>query len=116
MNWQQRWTEPVEPEVVPLAHASTPSDSPVPSSRVVPLPVSLSSKELARLREGSSHSQSTDALSSAPPLAATSERSADTSLSDTRRLQSEVESLRREMEQIRAERFEAPPNYEDGGA
>ena len=36
---------------------------------------------------------------------------------ETRRLQTEVESLRREMQQlrVRAERFEAPPSYGDGG-
>jgi hypothetical protein len=115
-NSQERWTEPVEPETVPLVHSSTPSDSPVPSSRVVPLPVGLSSKELARLRVDSSFTQSTDALSSGPPLTATTELGVTTPSSDARRLQSEVESLRREMQQLRAERFEAPPVYhEDGG-
>ena len=118
INLQQRWTEPVEPESVPLVHASTPSDSPVPSSRLVPFPIGLSSKELARLRNDSSRSQSTDALSSDPLLAATTELGVATTSSEARRLQSEVESLRREMQQLRAdtvERFEAPPGYEDGG-
>jgi hypothetical protein len=117
-NSQQRWTEPVEPETAPLVHASTPSDSPAPSSRAVPLPVGLSSKELARLREDSPRSQSTEALSSGPLLTVTTELGVDTSYSEARRLQSEVESLRREMQQlqVRAERFEAPPVYhEDGG-
>jgi len=114
-KWQQRWTGP-EPEIVPLAHASTPSDSPVPSPLVVPIPVGLSSKELALLREDSSRSQSTDAFLSGLSSTATTERGVATSSTEARRLQSEVESLRREMQELRAERFEAPPGYEDGGA
>ena len=116
-NWQQPRTEAVEPEIVPLVHALTPLDLPMPSS----FPVGLSGKELARLRAESSHSPLTspDALPSGPLLTATTERNADTSSSEARRLQSEVESLRREMQQIRAEIFESPPGYEayeDGGA
>jgi len=87
----------------------------MPSSRALPLPVGLSGKELARLRNESSHSQLTDALSSGLLLTATTELGAATSSSEARRLQSEVESLRREMQQLRAERFEAPPGYEDEG-
>ena len=113
-NLQQQWTEPVESETVPWAHTSTTSDSSAPSSRVVPLPAGLSSKELARLREDHSRSQSTDALLPGP-LSATTELSADTSSSEARRLQSEVESLRREMQELRAERFEAPPLYHEDG-
>ena len=115
MSRQERWTES-GPESASLVHPSTPSDSPLPSSRVVPLPLGLHSKELAQLRADNSHSQSTDALSSGTLLSPATERSADTSYSETRRLQSEVEYLRLEMQQIRAERFEAPPVYEDGGA
>ena len=115
MNRQERWTES-GPESASLVHASTPSDSPLPSSRVVPLPPGLYSKGLAQLRADNLNSQSTDALSSSGTLLSpATERSADTSYSETRRLQSEVESLRLEMQQIRAERFEAPPVYEDGG-
>ena len=113
-NLQQRWFEPVEPETVPLVHASTP---PVPSPRVEPVPVGLSSKELARLRQDNLLSQSTDAQPSDPLLSATSELGVATSSSEARRLQSEVETLRREMEQLLAERYEVPPSYasEDGG-
>ena len=99
-----------------LLHASTPSDSLGPSSRVasppLPPPVGLSSKELARLRQVSSQPQSTDPLPSGS-LPANIERGVTTSSSEARRLQSEVESLRREMQQLRAERSEAPPGYED---
>ena len=114
-NWQQQRTEAVEPEIVPLVHALTPLDLPMP------FPVGLSGKELARLRAESSHSPLTspDALPSGPLLTATAERKPDTSSSEARRLQSEVESLRREVQQIRAEIFESPPGYEayeDGGA
>ncbi|KAH9064488.1 hypothetical protein EDB87DRAFT_1241631 [Lactarius vividus] len=105
-NWQR---QSVEPEIVPLVHGPTPSDSPVPSPRLVSVPVGLSSKELARLREDSSRSQSTDALTSGP--SSTAERGVATSFSEARRLQSEVEALRREMQQLRVERFEAPPGY-----
>ena len=106
---QQRRTEPVEPEGAPLVHSSPSSDSPVLSPYVVPFPVGLSSKELARLRNGSLRSQSGDPW----PVASTTELVS----SEAQRLQSEVESLRREMQQLRAERPEAPPSYhEDGGA
>ena len=106
-NLQQPWAEPVEPETTPLVHAFTPDSS----SRVVPLPANLSSKELARLREDNSRSQST----SSGPLTATTELPVDASSSEARRLQSEVESLRREMQELRAERFEAPPLYHEDG-
>ncbi|KAI9464135.1 hypothetical protein BJY52DRAFT_888853 [Lactarius psammicola] len=116
-NWRQRWTGH-EPEIVPLIHASTSSDSPVPSLRTVPIPIGLSGKELARLREDNSRSQSTDALPFGPSSTAIAEQDAVTSSSEAQaqRFQLEVESLRREMQELRAERFEAPPGYEDGGA
>ncbi|KAH9021525.1 hypothetical protein EDB85DRAFT_416268 [Lactarius pseudohatsudake] len=116
-NWQQRSTEPVELEVVPLAHAPNPSDSPVPSPRVVSVPAGLSSKELARLRRDNSHAQPPDPLPSGPSSPAITEQAVASSSSEARRLQSEVEALRREMQQLRVdtvERFEAPPGY-DGG-
>ena len=88
--------------------------------RVLPVPAGLSDKELAHIRSaGSQHSFGLSPNSeSAPstPLPVTTDRSSATSLSraeDQRPWQSEVESLRREMEQLRAERFdaEAPPSY-----
>ena len=107
-NSHRRWTEGIEPEGAPLVHTSPSSDSPVSWPYVVPFPVGLSCKELARLRNGSLRSQFGDSL----PIAATELVSLE-----AQRLQSEVESLRREMQQLRAERPEAPPSYrDDGGA
>ena len=108
----------VTPFNTTLRHASAPSDLPAPSSRSrvasppLPPPVGLSSKELARLRQDSSRPQSTDALPFGS-LSAATERGVTTSSSEARRLQSQVESLMREMQQLRAERSEAPPGYED---
>jgi len=114
---QTNWRTGPDPEIVPLVHASTPSDSPPPSPRVVPIPIGLSSKELARLREDNLRSQSTDVLPPGPSPTATIERGAATPSREAQalRLQSEVEFLMREMQQLRAERFEAPPGYEDEG-
>ena len=79
----------VTPFNLTLLYASTPSDSPAPSSRVasppLPPPVGLSSKELARRQDGS-RPQSTDALPSVP-LAANTERCVTTSSSEALRLQ-----------------------------
>ncbi|KAH8997908.1 hypothetical protein EDB92DRAFT_1305914 [Lactarius akahatsu] len=114
-SWQQRWAGPVEPEIVPLVQAS---DSPMPSPPVMPIPAGLSSKELARLRRDISRSRSADALPSGPSLPAITGQGVATSSSEALRLQSEVEALRREMQQFRVDtvgRFEAPPGYEDGG-
>ncbi len=118
-NWQRQWTGP---EAIPLT--STPLDS---SPRAVPVPVGWSSKDLARLREEKLHSSSSsiDRLLSGPNTSITAipESGPSTSLtatpdvtssSEARRLQSEVDSLRLEMQQLRTERFEAPPLYEDG--
>jgi hypothetical protein len=100
---------------------------------VEPVPVGLSDKEIARLRAhtlGSRQSQtrsgSTPNVLSQPETtssanAATQSGEASSSY-DTRRLHSEVESLRREMERLRdMERLraeglgtEAPPRYTEG--
>jgi hypothetical protein len=58
-----------------------------------------------------SHSQSTSS-----PANAVTESGEATSPYDTRRLHSEVESLRREMEQLRTEGLiiEAPPSHTEG--
>ena len=87
---------------------------------VVPAPVGLSSKELAQLRtdalvrsqnnlasSGSSSSQPNPAL----PVTTIRRTATAVTSSNTRQLQSEVEDLRREMQLLRAERFEAPPSY-----
>ncbi|KAI9433067.1 hypothetical protein H4582DRAFT_1029614 [Lactarius indigo] len=115
MSRQQRWADPVEPDVVPLVHAS---NSPVPSPPVTPIPAGLSSREPVRLRRDIPRSLPTEALPSSPSLHVITGQGVATSSSEARRLQLEVEALRREMQQLRVdtvERFEAPPGYEDGG-
>ncbi|KAH9021636.1 hypothetical protein EDB84DRAFT_1580787 [Lactarius hengduanensis] len=96
-----------------------------PSQSVAPVPVGLTSKELARLRSTAIRSPLTShALTSSSgsqpsyPLHITIDTGAgspSTPIPETRRLQSEMESLRREMQELRAERFEAPPSYGTGG-
>ena len=98
----------------------------VPLSRPVePVPVGLSDKDLARLRaEGPSSEQllypSTSELNvsqSTFSLDAVNESGGATSSYDSRRLQSEVESLRREMDRLRTEGVVvtgAPPSYTEG--
>ncbi|KAH9175704.1 hypothetical protein EDB89DRAFT_2066274 [Lactarius sanguifluus] len=97
-----------------------------PSQSAAPVPVGLTSKALARLRSLRSaavRSPLTRSRSSAggsqhtdPPTishSSTTEGSTVT-LPQTRRLQMEMETLRREMQELRAERFEAPPSYGAG--
>ena len=50
-----------------------------------------------------------------PIVTADSEQVATIPPSETRGLRSLVESLQREMQQLRAERFDAPPSYSDDG-
>jgi hypothetical protein len=107
-----------------------PGPSSAPPLRVVPVPTNLSAKELAQLRSATSQPSSQPSLSTAmlspqsdtppstfPPGRANTntDGSSTTTRSrvEDRPWQSEVESLRREMEQLRAERFdaEAPPSY-----
>lgn len=112
-----------------LSSGSTPAA--LPRSRPVApgVPPGLSGKELARLRAGAlasgsqqeHHSPSTPNMSqstSRSSLANAVAESGDEANPpvDTRRLHSEVESLRREMERLRAEGVivEAPPSYTEG--
>jgi hypothetical protein len=102
------------------------STSPFVLSRpVAPIPVGLSGKELARLRTEAlsserSHNPSTSDLNVSQPTSSPSvanESSGAASSYDPRRLQSEVESLRREMERMRTEGLVvtgAPPSYTEG--
>jgi hypothetical protein len=105
-----------------------PPQAVVPHPRPVPpVPAGLSSKQLARLRMEalsseqsngqSSSSNGSPSRSTSPSTVVTGQStSGGTSGSETRRLQSEVESLRREMRELRTERFEAPPpSYSEGG-
>jgi hypothetical protein len=86
-----------------------PSSSPVPLN---PIPVGLSSKELARLRSSAVEPTPGAGTSSQPTTGPTPSSEARTTTS-----QSEVEYLRREVQrlrgqqQIRTEGFEAPPSY-----
>lgn len=123
-SWvEQQQLLPESPEGMasdPRSLSSTPAPA-LPRLRpVAPAPPGLSSKELARLRAEAQqtytqHSSDTAATtqSSSSPTVFTAQ-SGVTSSSDTRRLQSEVESLRREMQQLRVERFEPPPSYTSG--
>ncbi|KAH9063194.1 hypothetical protein EDB87DRAFT_1604477 [Lactarius vividus] len=90
-----------------------------PSQSAASVPVGLTSKELAQLRSATTRSPltthwhaRTSSNGSQPTLVVgTSEGRTSTPTPETWRLQSEVESLRREMQELRAERFEAPPSY-----
>jgi hypothetical protein len=123
-----------EGEMVALRRLSQTSIPPtvLPRPRpVAPVPAGLSGKEVARLRaearattsgphrrsyNGPSPNASLSESTSPPENAVTGESGEATSL-ETRRLHSEVESLRREMERLRAEGviIEAPPSYTEGG-
>jgi hypothetical protein len=100
------------------AGASGSSSAPVPLPLsvppMVPPPAGLSSKELARLRaealaraSNQSHSEPSGSESVIPPA----RQRSMASQSDARRLRSEFENLRREMDRLREERLEAPPSY-----
>ena len=126
----ESWMTGPQPQSVSLgayndAGASGSSSTPLPLPPSIPPMVpphaGLSSKELARLRSEAlarssnhTHSESSGSRSVTPP---TRDRSI-ASQSDARRLQSEVENLRREMDLLREERLEAPPSYasQAGGA
>ncbi len=104
----------------PTTHPWSSSSGSPPSQSVAPVPVGLTGKELARLRSAALRSPPTthartSSSESHPPIISTAEGSTSTPAPETRRLQSEVESLRREMQELRAERFEAPPSYGAGG-
>ena len=101
---------------------SSSSEPPFPPTQSpAPAPVGLNSKELARLRSAPMLSPPTHGSSGSPPTYpptfSATEGSPLTPTSNTQRLQTEMESLRVEMQQlqIRAERFEAPPSYGQGG-
>ena len=112
-------------ETVALRHLSSASPIPLPISRpVTPVPVGLSDKELARLRAEVLTSQQPDNVRDSTPNVsqstssptAVAETGGAASPYDSRRLHSEVESLRREMERLRAEGLVvvAPPSYSEG--
>ncbi|KAI9433016.1 hypothetical protein H4582DRAFT_2188438 [Lactarius indigo] len=121
-------TVPLEAESqfgTPSHRPSSTSGSPLPPLQsMAPIPVGLTSKELARLRstamrsppDGHARTSSSGSQPAYPSTISTTEQSTTvTPTLETRRLQSEVDSLRREMQELRAERFEAPPSYGEGG-
>ena len=97
-----------------------------PSRQVATIPVGRSGKEIARLRAEALNSESQQSHNDPMPNVSSStfsrnvgtEPSGATSLYDPRRLQSEVESLRREMERLRTHTeglsIGAPPSYTEG--
>ena len=113
-----------EAEMVALHGLSSTLPAVVPRSQpVAPVPVGLSGKELARLRaealssEQSQNPSTSNLSQSTSSPNAVNESSGATSSYDPRRLQSEVDSLRREMERLRTEGLVvtgAPPSYTEG--
>jgi hypothetical protein len=107
-----------------MVHPFIPENSHRSSSGVVSIPVGLTSKELAHLRSNHrSHSEPTDtrqpsdySSAATPDPDARGSVAAETSplLPEARRLWSEVDLLRHEVQQLRAERSDAPPTYDSG--
>lgn len=109
-----------------LSSGPTPAAAHLRSRPAAPIPAGLSGKEVARLRAealagGSPQLSHADSSPNLLNFGSTSSSSANvvtelgegSSSFDTQRLHSEVESLRREMERLRAEGviIEAPPSY-----
>jgi hypothetical protein len=105
--------------------SAQPPQRPYSPSLLPPLVIGPSGKELARLRAENSGPQQTSATmksngpqpepDNVPIVTSDSEQVATIPPSETRGLRSLVESLQREMQQLRAERFDAPPSYSDDG-
>ena len=113
-------TEMVSPRVRPQTDGQQQIANPLLSPSVVSIPVGLSGKELARLRSYALRPEPTDGQPSDSSLAATADRdvlgggAAEAAPSpEALSLQSEVDLLRNEVQQLRAERSEseAPPTY-----
>ena len=123
MTGPQPQSGPLEVVTAPDTHSSSSHSLPLPPA-VVPAPVGLSSKELAQLRTALVRSQNNLARSGSsssqpnpsPPVAIIGPTTTTVPPSNTRQLESEVEGLRREMQLLRAERFEAPPSYAEEAA
>ncbi|KAH9996264.1 hypothetical protein BJV77DRAFT_172884 [Russula vinacea] len=131
-NWMEQ--QPLVPgdrdaEVVALHRLSSSPPAALARLRpVAPIPPGLSSKDIARIRAEAlssqpssqhSYNNSTSSVSQSmsPPETSTDSSGATRSSYDPRRLHSEVESLRREMERLRTEGLvpEPPPSYTEGG-
>ncbi|KAF8480056.1 hypothetical protein DFH94DRAFT_692413 [Russula ochroleuca] len=124
MEMEPLVSEDPEAEMVALHGQSStpPTELPRPPP-VALIPAGLSSKEIARIRtelrrdalisQQSHNSLASNSQSTSTPVVPTGETP---SSYDPRRLHSEVESLRREMERLRTEGLvvEAPPSYTTG--
>ena len=96
---------------------------PLPAHCAAPVPVGMGSKELARLRSAAMLSPPTSPQTSSsgfqpihPDVSATEGITLTPTPEDQRPpWQTAVESLQREMQELRAERFEPPPSYGQGG-
>ena len=127
------WTEqgqlesnPPEAGIIPEPHDLSSAPPPVPPNSnlgpIAPVTGGLSGKELARLRAEGRNAQQTISSSLSNESQPTSssaivvEQGGATSTSEAQRIQLEMESLRREMQQLRTERFESPPSYTEGEA
>jgi len=122
---QQLLSDPPEAGIIPEPHDLSSAPPPVPPHSnlrpVAPVTVGLSGKELARLRaEGRNALQTLPSSLSneSQPTSSIVEQGGATSPFEapSRRLQLEVESLRRDVQELRTERFEAPPSYTSGDA
>jgi len=122
---QQLLSDPPEAGIIPEPHDLSSAPPPVPPHSnlrpVAPVTVGLSGKELARLRaEGRNALQTLPSSLSneSQPTSSIVEQGGATSPFEapSRRLQLEVESLRRDVQELRPERFEAPPSYTSGDA
>ena len=109
-----------------MVHPFFPDVSPRLSSGVAFIPIGLTDKELAHLRSNASRPEPTDEQ---PPPDSSSESAATidrdvhvpvaaeaTPLPEAHTIWSEVNLLRNEVQQLRAERSEAPPTYFSGEA
>ena len=111
-----------------MVHPFVPDVSPRLSSGVAFIPIGLTDKELAHLRSNSSRLEPMDGQpppDSSSESAATIDRdalvplAAETTplpLPEAQTIWSEVNLLRNEVQQLRAERSEAPPTYFSGEA
>ena len=97
------------------------SEPPAPAHYAAPVPVGLSSKELALLRSAAMLSPPTSPQTSSsglqPIYPSATEGITLAPTPEDQRLpwQTGVESLQREIQELRAERFEAPLSYGQGG-
>ncbi|KAI0299461.1 hypothetical protein B0F90DRAFT_1818200 [Multifurca ochricompacta] len=117
--WTERQSGPFqEATTFQVGNTNDPSPTSLPLHPTLPsVPIGLSGKELARLRTEALRSQRTHSRSASNTPQPTHPRLSrqrgawGRHRPKTRRLQSEVESLRREMQRLREERHEAPPSY-----